>query len=189
MSNEKIRQLQEQHPEFFDKYGDPTDESDPRNWEPSSRGERGLSLNDRVKLLELDMDLIKSTVQKVMPWVIRKQEEEMLEEFKRDPQKFLANFAKQMGTEVPPEVMEAAKQLQPVATDNRGAILPDAMLPTVNGPVRADSVPGYRFEPDWAPSEEWSDENCACPVHQEMREKGQASKTTSNNADLPGLYL
>jgi hypothetical protein len=181
--NENDRRLEEARqaisqadPKFLEKYGNPLNKNDPRHWTPSERGERGVSINDRVRLLELDMDLLQMTVGKVVHWVAEQQEKEILEELKRDPGKALQMLAQATGQEVPEDIQKMLAGYRSPTSDGplfagsvKGAKA-DELVVTPQGTIRVDQIPGYRSDPDWQPSADWVEMNCMCEGHVSNRE-------------------
>jgi hypothetical protein len=178
--------LVEADPKLIEKFGNPLDENDPRHWLPTERGERGLSVNDRVRLLELDMELVQETLGNVIAWVAQKQKEEMLKQFeaelKEDPKKAIEKLLGGI-----PSARGAAGDTGPAYAGSTKGLNPSDTVETPNGVIRADQIPGYRNDPNWTPSPDWADANCMCPVHVAQR---KASENDPRFGDGPtGMYL
>lgn len=169
--------LKDADPELIERYGNPLDENDPRHWQPSEREERGISLADRVRLLELDMDLQLMTSAKVLEWMVRQEQEKLLEQLKSDPEGAIRRLlGKEPTRSFGPEGSDHA-----YAGSTKG-IAPDTIVDTVDGPIRADQIPGYRNDPDWRPSPDWAEANCTCDAHVAAREANKNNGPT-------GFYL
>lgn len=193
---EMIEARKQTNPELFEKYGDPTDENDPRFWLPSSREERGVSLEDRVRYLELDQETSMLAFAPVLQWVLRKQRDEMIAELQKDPVAFLRK-ALESGAD-PQEILTAMASTQgshgpdgdhgPAYAGSTSGIAPDTMVDTVQGKIRADQIPGYRNDPSWQPSPDWIDANCTCERHQALR--AASNNGSGDDGDFStGLYL
>lgn len=162
--------------ELFARYGDPSDPNDPRHWKPTTRLDKGLSLSDRVKLLEIDMELMQLTVGSVLKWAAIQQEKELLQELKTNPRAAMEKLAKILGQEIPEDIQEflaGAKGPSDGATLYAGSVQgapADALVITPTGTIRVDQIPGYKNDPDWTPSTDWVDMNCLCESHVAIRE-------------------
>jgi hypothetical protein len=91
----------ERNPELVAKFGNPLDESDPRNWPPSKRAEEGLSLEEQLRLLGLDYEgqalavaqLVERSVSfemqldKLQKWAAEKMADDFIALAKSDPDK------------------------------------------------------------------------------------------------------
>ena len=197
---ELLEKRKEIDPELFEKYGDPTNPDDPRFWSPSKRKEEGLSIEDRLTYLELDVEAMTLAMGPVMTWVLRKQAEEMAAQLRDDPIGFLKNMVAKGAS--PEEALEligsltnAMEQQQPNyersygpdGTDGNAyagstqGIAPDTMVDSINGPIRADQIPGYRNEPGWRPSPDWVDANCTCESH-------KAQRAAASNGEMDGGF-
>lgn len=180
----------ENNPEYVEKYGNPFDETDPRNWSPTERKERGLSLEDRLSLLELDVESQEVVLSKLTEFMVSEQAKQMKEELLRDPEAFIKkminNGTLPQGEWGPGNDKDGARY----AGSTEG-IKPDQQVPTVDGPIRADQIPGYRNDPAWRPSPDWVDANCTCPTHVAQREAANQKPTDgTDDKDFPtGFYL
>jgi hypothetical protein len=189
---EATKAINNADPEFLKKYGNPLNKNDPRHWLPSERGDRGVSLADRVKLLELDMDLMQITMGKVVHWVAEQQEKEILEELKRNPGKALEMLARATGQEVPEDLQKIFAGFRG-PTDNgplfagsvKGA-KPDELVITPQGTIRVDQIPGYRNDPEWLPSTDWVEMNCMCEGHISGRENNAIDNRFDSLIDPDG---
>lgn len=163
------------------RYGDVTDPSNPLLTPPTEREALGLTAEERVTYLEKEAELMRTGMARLLDIVSELRAElKIMDLRQRNPeaaalldQLMDARAANRIPSNLTPQVVDANKEPVP----------PGAMLPTVNGMVRADSIPGYRNEPGWAPSEEWADENCGCPIHVEKR------KNKGTGSDGTGLYI
>jgi hypothetical protein len=167
--------------EFLAKYGDPTDPNNPVTWKPSTRAERGLSLEERVHFLELDSDLEQDALGSLLRELQTLRAEMMMDKLKeRGPEgEALAGLLKTL--------MESGGSADGPGNGHNYAgsaqgIAPDTIVDTVDGPIRADQIPGYREDPSWRPSPDWADANCTCPAHVAMREQKDQPGST-------GFYL
>lgn len=185
-----IERSKRENPELIAKYGDPSDENDPRFWTPSERAERGVSLEDRVKYLELDQEMSMLTLGPVLQWVMQKKAEEMAEQMRRDPVAFLRN-ALESGAD-PKLILSAITEAQNGSShedaSSNHSLAPDTLVETVQGKIRADQIPGYRDDPDWQPSPDWIDANCVCERHQAMRAASEGKRPDDGDYST-GLYL
>lgn len=179
------QRMQERNPEFVAKYGDITDPENPFTWKPSTRKDKGLSLGDRLKYAELDIEITMEGLAKHIS-----QTYDQI----GDLQNVVGSLALVlMRSGQFPELDELLSSLTANTNQREGAdpfnggpIPPDHILQTVDGPIRADQVPGYKEVPGWVPSPDWLDANCACPVHTAKRD---ADRNKRPGDDLPGLYL
>lgn len=164
-------------PEAIAKYGNPLDPNDPRHWMPTTRGERGISVSDRVRLLELDMEVNQIAMGRIMDHIARQQEEALLEELKTNPRAAVQKLADILGEEIPPDIKAMldgsfgpdGKQGPLFAGSVKGAAA-DALVVTPQGTIRVDQIPGYRNDPEWTPSSDWVEMNCMCEGHISARE-------------------
>lgn len=186
MTSESERQnqieeaLKHMDPEMIAKYGNPLDPTDPRHWQPTLRGERGVSLADRVRLLEIDMELQQLSVSKIANLVMHHEEAELRRSFKEDPQGTIDRVAKMF--EDMPTARGANGESGPAYAGSTQGLRPTDLVETPQGVIRADQIPGYRDDPDWRPSPDWADANCMCPVHKATR----AAAAKDNRFQLPG---
>lgn len=199
--DEETRKLLEEamkhaDPEMIAKFGNPLDANDPRSWTPSKRIEEGVSLEDQVKYLGLDLEAQTVLFSRIMNDISRLQEQtfelmksQLLEQMKNDPEgavKKLMELAG-LGHDTP------TGSYGPLENDPNSpvryagsteGIAPDQMVDTPQGMIRADQIPGYVNDPKWKPSPDWVDANCMCPEHVRQREGNQ------NPFDGPtGMYL
>jgi hypothetical protein len=203
---EELKQLvaakKESDPELFEKYGDPTDENDPRFWQPSDRAEKGVSPEDRLKFLELDVEAMALAFGPVLKWVIAKQVEEMKAKVKEDPIGFLQSMLETGAdpaqvTEILKEVLASRGSYGPNGESGHAyagstqGIAPDTMVDSINGPIRADQIPGYRNDPNWRPSPDWVDANCTCENHKALRAQHNDGEADGGFGEQygNGLYL
>jgi hypothetical protein len=196
---EALKQAREKRPDLIEKFGDPEDENDPRFWAPSERKERGVSLEDRITYLELDMEATLKATGPTIMWVMEKQREEELAKLKEDPAAYIQNMIAN-GAD-PVELVKGLLELRASIagdgqiTDDNGntfagssqGLAPDTVVDTVNGQIRADQIPGYRNSPDWRPSIDWVDANCTCEEHKRMR--AAASSGEADGGFSTGMYL
>lgn len=178
-----LEELIKESPEYVAKFGNPLDANDPRNWSPSERKERGVSFEDRLTFLELDVEAQQTVLSKVSLWMIEQQRKEMLAEMKNDPEAFLRKMMGQAGSRGP------NGDTGPAFAGSTVGIAPDEIVDTVDGPIRADQIPGYRNEPGWHPSPDWADANCTCPTHTQQREAAKGSQLNGDDNFPNGFYL
>jgi hypothetical protein len=188
--------LKKADPAMVEKFGNPLDENDPRMWTPSKRIENGVSLEDQIKLLGLDVEAHAVAMANQMTTVatLRAMFMEFMTDYIADlmrtnPEKAVKLLMKMGGMEGP------AGSWGPLDNDPNSpvryagstvGIAPDQMIDTPDGMIRADQIPGYRNDPDWKPSPDWVDANCMCPTHQASR-KGHGN---IDPFDPPnGMYL
>jgi hypothetical protein len=175
-------------PALLAKYGNPLDPTDPRHWEPTVRGERGISLNDRVRLLELDMEVIQQSLARIVPWMLKQQEKEFLDKFANNPSAALEELAQMM--ESAPKSRGANGNEGPAFAGSTRGLQPGDQVETPDGIIRADQIPGYRNDPDWSPSPDWAEANCMCAIHQAKREAAARDNRFQLPGDGPtGMYL
>ena len=213
MNDELRKKLEEvmasADPELVAKFGNPLDENDPKTWLPSKRAENGISLEDQVKYLGLDlessalfsgrlMEMVMSLQNQLailQKWVAEKMADEFTENVKNNPEKAVEQLKKLMnltGDQAPigswGPLDDNPNSPVRYAGSTQG-IKPDQMVDTPQGPIRADQIPGYSSDPNWKPSPDWVDANCMCPVHVESR-KNQFGINPFGNDDPPnGMYL
>lgn len=172
-------------PALIEKYGNPLDPNDPRHWEPSERGARGVSINDRTRLLELDMELVQQSVARLVDHMMRQQAREFLAEMEANPEAAMKKLAAY--TESIPRSYGPNGEAGPAFAGSTKGLPPDAQVETPDGVIRADQIPGYRNDPDWRPSPDWAEANCMCATHVAARE---AAKENPQFPDGPtGMYL
>jgi hypothetical protein len=183
-------------PEFIAKFGNPLDPNDPRHWLPTERAERGLSVNDRVRLLELDMEVMQISMGKVIRYLGELQEKELLEDLKRDPQAALRKLAQMVGEEVPEELIRKLGETEdgPLYAGSVQGQPGDKLVVTPQGTIRVNQIPGYKNDPNWIPSTDWVDMNCLCPTHVAQREENAidnrfSSLTNPDDDGRGGMYL
>jgi len=189
--------MRQADPELLEKFGNPLNEDDPRNWSPSVRRERGLPDSELLRLLEVDMEAAMMTIAKLVSMVMEQREfmefqmkKELLEAAKRDPEKvvqaLLGNVPQTKGSYGPFDDDPDTAVRYAGSTD--GGIAPDRMVDTPNGMIRADQIPGYRDDPNWRPSPDWVEANCTCDAHTRLREQANSNQKPDN--DFPtGFYL
>jgi hypothetical protein len=207
-----IQKAVNENPELVEKFGNPLDLDDPRNWTPTKRAEEGLSVEEQLRLLGLDVEsqatavasLIKRTLEaeyqleKLQKWVAQKMVDEFAEKVKADPDRAVELFQEVMSSLAPDTVRGAWGPLEdkPDASvryaGSAKGIAPDQMVETPNGIIRADEIPGYRNDPEWSPSPDWAEANCMCPQHVHAREqeaKNQFGIDPFNDNPGTGFYL
>lgn len=175
-------------PEALAKFGNPLDENDPRMWTAKERADKGLSAEEQIQLLANDVDAITLTVGKLAKDLFDMRMAAMLAEIKANPEaaleKLLANYNdpdKNFGPNGPSGPAYAGSLSDP-------RISPDTIVETVDGPIRADQVPGYKNVPGWTPSPDWAEANCACDAHKAMR--AAANNKPEDDDKFPtGFYL
>ena len=174
-------------PEMLEKYGNPLDENDRRMWTPKERAEKGVPLEEQILLLATDVEALSVTVGKLAQDLFDMRKAELLREIKANPEaaieKLISAYAgdpdKTFGPNGPSGPAYAGSLGDP-------RISPDTIVDTIDGPIRADQVPGYRNEPGWVPSPDWAEANCACDAHKAKR----AAAANGNGDDFPnGFYL
>ncbi len=136
-------------PEYVAKYGDPNDSTDPRSMLPSERTKAGYSVEDRLRYLELDVELL-------------------FEARGRDQAEKLALYAylKSLANPIPVSSHDENGHLYAGTLKGPG---PDAIVATKDGPIAAKLIPGYKEDPQWSPSIDWVDMNCTCEGHKAQR--------------------
>lgn len=182
--------LEQADPKLVERYGNPLDKDDPRNWHPADREEKGVSNEDRLRFAELDIEMLQlaltsvtKQLYEVLDWVREKQKEELLEQFKADPEaaltKLLEKFKQQNAVGYPDNNPELAGNFQ-------GTHPKDALIETPQGKIRVDQIPGYRDDPDWRPSPDWVDANCMCETHVSARRRSESHQPGEPGT---GFYL
>lgn len=187
-------------PELLKKYGNPLDEDDPRSWLPSTRKNRGVNPLDRLEMLELDMEKsilsfgeLAREVKRIADYVARQQAEEIAEQMKTDPKAAMEKLMSVLGIQpedgppIPDGAFGPNGENGPAYAGSTQGVPPDTIVETVDGPIRADQIPGYENSPDWRPSVDWLDANCTCPLHVAQREA--AGGHDDNGERPPGMYL
>jgi hypothetical protein len=201
--NEETRKAVEEllknaDPALIEKYGNPLDENDPRTWSPSKRAEKGLSLEDQVKFLGLDLESMSMLAAKMYQelgvlreWVLEQQKKEFVALVKEDPEKAVEQLMSMLGgTDAvkgaygPLDPADPNSPVRYAGSTEGGA--PTQMIDTPQGMISIKDIPGYVDDPNWRPSPDWVDANCMCPTHVQMRE---ANNGTTPGDDFPGLYL
>lgn len=193
LSPEQKAQLKEAlktaDPAMIEKYGNPLDDNDPRNWLPSERESRGLSDRDRLKVLELDMERISDTLGLLVARVMKQEQLQMVrdltEEFKTNPEaatqkvvEMLSNLPGSRG----PNGDEG-----PAYAGSTNGLKPTDLVETPDGVIMAQQIPGYRDDPNWSPSPDWKEANCMCPMHKAQR--AAAAQDTRFDDPRGGMYL
>ena len=188
-----IEELAARNPELVEKYGNPLDKEDPRNWTPTERAEKGLSETEQLRLLGLDVESqakgFAALVQRMfdLEFQLDKAQRLLAELSAREftalvkegkIEEAMALMKKVMGSGEDPSFSSE------VAPSNDGQI---PMVQTVNGPIRLDQVPGYRDDPEWRPSPDWLDANCTCEVHTKKREEAKGQNPFGDFGT--GMYL
>ncbi len=184
-----IAETAERNPDLVKKFGNPLDKNDPRNWTPTERAEKGLSQEEQLKLLGLDVEsqsmavamLVQKNLElefqldKLQRWAADKMAEEFVTLVRENPEK-ASEYLKSMM-----EMGEPPSKNVPVAGQE-----PLPMVQTVNGPIRLDQIPGFKDDPNWRPSPDWLDANCTCDVHTKKRAESEGK----GPFDFPtGMYL
>lgn len=198
---ELVERLKQEDPKAAERFGDPTDENNPRNWAPSDRIERGMSLEDQVKHLSMDVEVqvmaqatlirkvtdLTEQLDILQKWAAQKMADDLIEKVKADPQNAVKYMQEAMGVlgmqPTQKDVDELSSAIDRVPATTALAIDPDSEVQLVNGgTIKVREIPGYSSDPSWRPSDEWLDANCACAVHQEKRKQESTSYPT-------GMYL
>lgn len=186
-----MKDLVDQNPELVEKFGNPLDKNDPRNWTPAERTEKGLSIEEQLRLLGLDVEsqakgfaaLVKrmfdlefqlDKAQRLLAELSAREFTALIKEGKVEEAMTL--MKKVMGPEDP--------SFSEVAPSNGGQI---PMVQTVSGPIRLDQIPGYKDDPEWRPSPDWLDANCTCEVHTKKREEATGQNPFGDFGT--GMYL
>jgi hypothetical protein len=206
--DEETKKLMEQalehaDPELIEKFGNPLDENDPRIWTPTKRIEQGVSLEDQVKYLGLDVeaqsimlgDLLKRYAS-LQETVMELTKAHLLEKLKTDPEGAIQDVLRMSGLGGHDKGSYGPLENDPnspvrYAGSTKG-IQPDQMVDTPNGMIRADEIPGYQNDPNWKPSPDWVDANCMCPEHVRTREAQAKYDPFNINPDddgRGGMYL
>jgi hypothetical protein len=175
--------LKNTDPKLVAKYGNPLDENDPRMWTPSQRKERGISLEDQVTYLGLDIEAQTLVLGQQMTTIatLRAMLMEFLTDYvtdlmKTNPEKAVKTLMRFSG--VTPETAAPVGSWGPLDNNpdspvryagSTAGIAPDQLIETPQGVIRADQIPGYHNDPSWKPSPDWVDANCMCPTHQASR--------------------
>jgi hypothetical protein len=164
-------------PEFIKKYGNPLDENDPRHWQPTTRGERGISVSDRVRLLELDMEIVQTSLGNLIRWVASEEERQVLEQLKTDPRAAVERLSKMIGEPIPDDIKKMLDgrsgpngENGPLFAGSVAGAPGDALVVTPQGTIHVNQIPGYKNDPDWRPSTDWVEMNCMCEQHVNARE-------------------
>lgn len=177
--------LKHADPKLLEKYGNPLDENDPKMWPPSKRAAEGLSLEDQLKYLGLDMEAQSYVISDLMKKVFKLEglinemlKAQLIQRMKDDPEGAAKQLMSMMGMTTPD-------------TEPNTGLSPDALVATPNGQIRADQIPGYKNEPGWKPSPDWIDANCMCEKHQEERKAAETYDPFKIGPDDPptGMYL
>lgn len=188
-----VSKMVNENPEYVEKYGNPLDDSDPRNWSPTRRREEGLSVEDRLKYLELNFEVVDEIVKRLSVWYLEQLKKEMLKEMQEDPAGFLTKMldANGLGPVNPNYKGDFGPNGDngPAFAGSTKGIAPDTIVDSINGPIRADQIPGYKNEPDWRPSPDWIDANCTCPVHTAQRAANNDGEADGGFGDRTGFYL
>lgn len=213
--DERLKKLIEEavanaDPELVEKFGNPLDENDPRMWSPTERIEKGISLEDQVRYLALDVeahslaltDALKRNIEfnvqldRLQRWAAEQMATQFMELVKTDPEAAANQLAKYLGETGMDSVMPKPSY-GPLEDSPDAAIRyagsaegasPHQMVETPNGLIDIKDIPGYVDDPKWRPSPDWVDANCMCPTHVRAREA--ANRTNPGDDDFPtGLYL
>ncbi len=195
------------NPDLVEKFGNPLDQDDPRNWTPTKRAEQGLPLEEQFRLLGLDMEAqrlgfasltgkllnLDYQLDIIQKWVADQMAKEFAELVKNgEVDKAMAMMQKLMGAgeEAPPGQWGPLENSPDASVRYAGSatgIAPDQMVETPQGIIRGDQIPGFKNDPNWRPSPDWMDANCMCPSHVAQREHGQ--EDPSGGFGGTGLYL
>lgn len=222
--NDEVRKamedlLKDADPALVEKFGNPLDETDPRNWTPSKRAEAEIDPVDRLRMLELDVEA-QHTIISVMSRTLGTLVEYAQEQAKREITRLIEENPEQaierlmeLGETFGPllgmgnglldalaAVKGAAKgSYGPLDNDPNGpvryagssqGIAADQLVDTPDGLIRGDQIPGYVNDPKWKPSPDWMDANCMCPQHQARRAQDNGGQHTDPDTDFPtGFYL
>lgn len=190
---EVIRRTMAENPELVERFGNPFDASDPRMWKPTAREDADISLDDRVHYMALDIEMLQDAVARL---IVKNSELETLLRIqslkqlaKDDPEAAAKELLKLLDGAIPPAAYGPEGDDGPAYAGSTGhGITPDSVVETVNGPIRAEQIPGYKNDPEWRPSPDWAEANCTCPAHVAMRE--QAGSPFSDGDEFPtGFYL
>lgn len=187
-TRQALEKMLESNPEYVAKYGNPFDETDPRNWSPSDRKAKGVSLEDRLALLELDVEGQTIVLNKLTEYMMAEQSRQLKEEMLKDPEGFLRKLLN--GGDLPRAEWGPGddKDGARYAGSTEG-VKPDQLVPTPDGMIRADQIPGYRNDPAWRPSPDWVDANCTCPTHVAQREAASHKQISDDDGFPTGFYL
>lgn len=188
VAKKALQEMLEANPEYVEKFGNPFDETDPRNWSPSERRAKGLSSEARLELLELDVEGQSFVLNRLTHFMVEQQTKQMKEEMLSDPEGFLRKMLK---GGVPPQGEWGPgnnKDGERYAGSTEG-VKPDQLVPTPDGMIRADQIPGYRNDPAWRPSPDWVDANCTCPTHVAQREAASHKQIGDDDGFPTGFYL
>lgn len=202
--NEETRKLLQEamkhaDPALVEKYGNPLDENDPRMWTPSKRLENGVSLEDRVEYLGLDLEAQALVLQNLMidnanlkEKVYELLAEQLKEQLRTNPEAAVKRVMEMMNGGEAPKGSYGPFDSSPDAgiryAGSSQGMPPDHEVETPQGLIRADQIPGYRNDPNWRPSPDWVDANCMCPTHVAQREHDAHDNPFGDNG-LPGMYL
>lgn len=209
MDEERRRLLEEAvsqaDPRLVEKFGNPLDENDPRNWPPSVRAEKGLSLEEQVRLMGLDVEAqslafahLAEVVANIRSYVNEMRAEALVEELKRDPESAVKKMMAMLNGTTKEHVTEGAwgpNENSPDApvryAGSTQGISPDQLVETPDGRIRADQIPGYRNDPNWQPSPDWVEANCMCDNHKRLRAQSNQFGIDPYRDDDPprGMYL
>lgn len=213
--DEQLRKLIENavanNPDMVEKFGNPLDQDDPRNWTPSERAEKGLSTEEQLRLLGLDVEAqaqaIAAATMRTLDLVAQLDllqhwaADQMAKEFRAlvadgkideamGMMKKLMGFGGQ-----PPEAqpgqwgpLEDKEDASIRYAGSAKGIAPDQMVETPQGLIRGDQIPGYKNDPNWRPSPDWMDANCMCPSHVARRAQEQGNEDNGPFGGT-GLYL
>ena len=174
--------------EMMARFGDPRDKNDPRNWTPTQRAEKGLSTEEQLQLLGLDMEMMVISMGKLLAWKLEQEKRQFMEEIKNNPEKALEKLLGSLGG-MPKGAYGPLDNDNPdtpirYAGSTGGGIAPDTLVETPDGVINASQIPGYVNDPNWKPSPDWVDANCMCPSHQEQRRQANGGDDSA-----PGMYL
>jgi hypothetical protein len=187
------------------KYGDPLDESDPRNWMPSKRAESGMSLEDQVKYLNLDVERnslgfakmlgmfmqMHNELNKLQDWAAEQVANNLMDLMKTDPARAAKELSKYLGVESPKGSygpLEDDPNANVKYAGSAKGIRPDQMVETPQGWILGKDIPGYRDDPEWMPSPDWMEANCMCPLHKAQRVATENTRP-DDGFDGTGFYL
>jgi len=209
-----IEEAVERNPELTEKYGNPLDENDPRNWTPSQRAEKGVSLEKQVELLGLDMEAqtmatgtlirkildLEFQLDKLQQWAAQKMADEFLTLVKENPEKAAEYLKSMLANGAPPPSPDGTSRGQwgPLEDDPNASIryagssrgiAPDQLVETPEGLIRGDQIPGYVNDPNWRPSPDWMQANCMCPAHVAEREREKDRNPFDDGDSGTGMYL
>jgi hypothetical protein len=213
--DEQLRKLIENavanNPDMVEKFGNPLDKEDPRNWTPTERAEKGLSTEEQLRLLGLDVEAqaqaIASVTMRTFDLVAQLDllqhwaADQMAKEFKAlvadgKIDEAMGLMKKLMGGQAPESQpgqwgpLEDKEDASIRYAGSARGIAPDQMVETPQGLIRGDQIPGYRNDPNWRPSPDWMDANCMCPAHVAKREHDNDNPFNSDGGfGGTGLYL